>query len=322
MNRVQDPLIVDRSLKKFTLAFFHYNRCHSTRFIMAVATHKSFPSWAFLSLAANVLLVATVVLLIARYGRSPSPSQIKISPIASPVSSAEEAVALAAKLQSRQQLTYSQWVDLLGHEAKAVAKNKPDRLTILAGDSLSLWFPSELLPSDRTWLNQSISGETSTGLLKRLNLLKDTEPQAVFVMIGINDLTKGSSDQEVLDTYRQIIDQLKQAHPKSKLVVQSILPHSANPDASLENRQQILDTSNERIHTLNQAIETIAKESGVSYLNLQPLFADSEGYLRSELTTDGLHLNRQGYLVWRSAIQTFSQLMLSQPAEKPQTLSN
>jgi len=238
------------------------------------------------------------------------------------MSSAEEAAALATKLKSRQQLTYSQWVDLLGHEAKAVAKNKPDRLIILAGDSLSLWFPSELLPSDRTWLNQSISGETSTGLLKRLNLLKDTEPQAVFVMIGINDLTKGSSDQEVLDTYRQIIDQLKQAHPKSKLVVQSILPHSANPDASLENRQQILDTSNERIHTLNQAIETIAKESGVSYLNLQPLFADSEGYLRSELTTDGLHLNRQGYLVWRSAIQTFSQLMLSQPAEKPQTLSN
>ncbi|MCY7279118.1 MAG: GDSL-type esterase/lipase family protein [Phormidesmis sp. CAN_BIN44] len=286
---------------------------------MAVATHKSFPTWAFLSLATNVLLVATVILLIARYDRSPSPSQIKISAIATPaMSSAEEAVALAAKLQSRQQLTYTQWVDLLKHEAKAVAKNKPDRLTVLAGDSLSLWFPSELLPSDRTWLNQSISGETSTGLLKRLNLLKDTEPQAIFVMIGINDLAKGSSDQDVLETYRQIIDQLKQAHPKSKLVVQSILPHSANPDASLEKRQQLLETSNERIHTLNRAIETLTKESGVAYLNLQPLFADSEGYLRSELTTDGLHLNRQGYLVWRSAIQTFSQLALdSRSAEKP-----
>ncbi len=286
---------------------------------MAVATHKSFPTWAFLSLAANFLLIATVIVLIARYGRSQTPSQIKVSAIASPAtSSIEEAAALATQLKSRQQLTYAQWVDLLGHEAKAVAKNKPDRLTVLAGDSLSLWFPSELLPSDRTWLNQSISGETSTGLLKRLNLLNDTEPQAIFVMIGINDLAKGSSDQDVLDTYRQIIDQLKQAHPKSKLVVQSILPHSANPDASLEKRQQLLDTSNERIHTLNRAIETIAKESGVSYLDLQPLFADSEGYLRSELTTDGLHLNRQGYLVWRSAIQTFNQLALdSRPVEKP-----
>ena len=189
-------------------------------------------------------------------------------------------------------------------------------MTILAGDSLSLWFPSELLPSDRIWLNQSISGETSIGLLKRLNLLDNTEPQAVFVMIGINDLTKGTSDQELLDSHKQIITALKQAHPNSKIVVQSILPHGANLDAALEKRQQLLEISNERIHTLNQTIETIAKDAGVAYLDLQSLVVDDEGYLRSEFTTDGLHLNRQGYLVWRSAIQVFSQLALSQPTGK------
>ena len=140
---------------------------------------------------------------------------------------------------------------------------------------------------------------------------------------GINGLflvtqfwEKFSADQELADDYKQIIVTLKQAHPSAKIVVQSVLPHGASLDASLEKRQQLLAISNKRIHTFNQTLETIAKSAEVSYLDLQPLVVDDEGYLRAEFTTDGLHLNRQGYLVWRSAIQIFSQLALSQPAEK------
>ena len=282
---------------------------------VASSSKKAFPVWTFLTIAANGLLIAIVILLLLRHQRTASlrPSPVKISPLPS---ASNQPTFSIDQLEKRHPLTYQQWVNLLGKEAKAIVKSKPDRLTILAGDSLSLWFPSELLPSDRIWLNQSISGETSIGLLKRLNLLDNTEPQAVFVMIGINDLTKGTSDQELLDSHKQIITALKQAHPNSKIVVQSILPHGANLDAALEKRQQLLEISNERIHTLNQTIETIAKDAGVAYLDLQSLVVDDEGYLRSEFTTDGLHLNRQGYLVWRSAIQVFSQLALSQPAEK------
>lgn len=282
---------------------------------VASSSKKAFPVWTFLTIAANGLLIAIVILLLLRHQRTASlrPSPVKISPLPS---ASNQPTFSIDQLEKRHPLTYQQWVNLLGKEAKAIVKSKPDRLTILAGDSLSLWFPSELLPSDRIWLNQSISGETSIGLLKRLNLLDNTEPQAVFVMIGINDLTKGTSDQELLDSHKQIITALKQAHPNSKIVVQSILPHGANLDAALEKRQQLLEISNERIHTLNQTIETIAKDAGVAYLDLQSLVVDDEGYLRSEFTTDGLHLNRQGYLVWRSAIQVFSQLALSQPTGK------
>ena len=282
---------------------------------VASSSKKAFPVWTFLTIAANGLLIAIVILLLLRHQRTASlrPSPVKISPLPS---ASNQPTFSIDQLEKRHPLTYQQWVNLLSKEAKAIVKSKPDRLTILAGDSLSLWFPSELLPSDRIWLNQSISGETSTGLLKRLNLLDNTEPQAVFVMIGINDLTKGTSDQELLDSHKQIITALKQAHPNSKIVVQSILPHGANLDAALEKRQQLLEISNERIHTLNQTIETIAKDAGVAYLDLQSLVVDDEGYLRSEFTTDGLHLNRQGYLVWRSAIQVFSQLALSQPTGK------
>ncbi|KAM3103241.1 SGNH/GDSL hydrolase family protein [Phormidesmis sp. 146-12] len=273
-----------------------------------MANSKSFPAWALISLVTNGLLLATVALLLLRNESPSNSSRIKITPLPASTTDAQEAADIVSKLESRQQLTYEQWVDLLDKEAKAAVKNKPDRLTVLVGDSLSLWFPPELLPSDRTWLNQGISGETSAGLLKRLNLFEKTEPQAIFLMIGINDLVKGVSDQDLLENYQKIVQDLKEAHPKSRIIVQSILPH-ANKSTN-EKRDRLLDISNERIHDLNQKIAAIAQSANVSYLDLQPLFVDNEGYLRSELTTDGLHLSSQGYLVWRSAIQTFSQLEL------------
>lgn len=278
---------------------------------MSVATSsKSFPAWALISLVTNGLLLVTVTLLLLRYDRSSTPTQVHITPLPDrSASGLQEASSLVSKLEfRRQQLTYNQWVDLLAKEARAAAKNKPDRLTVLAGDSLSLWFPPELLPGSRTWLNQGISGETSAGLLKRLALFEQTEPQAIFVMIGINDLVKGSSDEVLLDHYQQIVQNLKQAHPQTKIIVQSILPHAS--DSTVEKRDRLLEVSNERIHKLNQQIAAIAQEANVYYLDLQPLFADNEGYLRAELTTDGLHLSAQGYFVWRSAIQTFSQVAL------------
>jgi lysophospholipase L1-like esterase len=213
------------------------------------------------------------------------------------------------ELGPRHKLNYQQWVDILKQEAKVASVNRPQRLTILAGDSLSLWFPFELLPLGRNWLNQGISGETSAGLLKRLDLFKDTQPETIFVMVGINDLIRGLSNDTILQNYWQIMRQLRKMHPKSQIVVQSILPH-AEKQATWEGREKLVAIPNSRIRELNQRLEAIAKEEEVRFLNLYPLFADKQGNLRSELSTDGLHLNSGGYLVWSSALELYTQLEL------------
>ena len=53
---------------------------------------------------------------------------------------------------------------------------------------------------------------------------------------------------------------------------------------------------NSSIRQFNTKLQAIAKKEGVKYLELNPLFANQKGELRSELTTDGLHLSHQGYL--------------------------
>lgn len=209
----------------------------------------------------------------------------------------------------RQRLGYEEWVDILGQEIVTMAAKNPDHLTILLGDSLSLWFPAELLPGQRVWMNQGISGEKTYTLLNRLHLLDVADVDTIFLMIGINDLIWGQTDQDVLDNYQEIMNHLAAHHPDTQVVVQSILPHGADT-ATWESRHLLLELPNERIRAMNRSLKAIAEDYNAYYLELYPIFANGEGQLRPDLTTDGLHLNREGYLVWRAAIALYSQLEL------------
>ncbi len=197
-----------------------------------------------------------------------------------------------SKSLKQQKLSYKHWKSLLAMEARAISQGQgTNRLSILVGDSLSMWFPKEKLPTGKFWLNQGMSGDSSEGVLRRLSAFSTTRPEVIYLMIGINDLLRGTSDQTILINHRPIIRSLRQAHPKSQIMVQSILPVS---------HAQI---SNCRIHYINSKISSIAKQEGVDYLNINNWFADLDGNLHSDLTTDGVHLSHEGYDVWRFTLQ-------------------
>ncbi|MBS9390273.1 MAG: G-D-S-L family lipolytic protein [Dolichospermum sp. WA123] len=272
---------------------------------------KTFPAWGFFALLTNLILMLAVILLIWR--------QQKITPVVAttaipnppePVNLNWKNQYVPPELGPRHQLSYPQWLDMLKQEAKITADKNPQRLTILAGDSLSLWFPPELLPEDRNWLNQGISGEVSNGLLQRLDFFDRTQPDMILVMVGINDLIRGLEDQEILTNYRQIISYLRRKHPQAEIVIQSILPHGAG-GTTWEGKEKLLAIPNSRIRTLNQELNNIATKKGARYLNLHPLFTDRQGNLRSNFTTDGLHLSPPGYLVWRTALQMYTNQQLT-----------
>jgi lysophospholipase L1-like esterase len=192
----------------------------------------------------------------------------------------------------KHQLTYEDWKSLLVMEAKAMAKGQGNNLLgILVGDSLSLWFPKERLPTTKLWLNQGISGDTSTGILKRLSAFAKTKPDVIYIMAGINDLRQGASDEKILHNHYEIIRYLRRTHPRTQIIIQSILP------------TRLSTIPNNRIRQLNYQLFRIAKKEGAYYLNLYNWFADFEGNLRVELTTDGLHLSKDGYEVWQAALK-------------------
>lgn len=204
----------------------------------------------------------------------------------------EDNLELSWESNKISKLTYQDWKSLLAMEAKAITKGQgANRLSILVGDSLSLWFPKEKLPTGKLWLNQGISGDTSEGVLKRLPAFATTRPDVIYVMIGINDLRKGTTDKSILVNSSRIIRNLRQTHPKSQIIVQSILPVRS---------QKI---PNSRIRHINAQLAIIAKNQRVNFLNIHNWFTDLDGNLRPELTTDGLHLSSAGYQVWQFALE-------------------
>lgn len=190
--------------------------------------------------------------------------------------------------------THQDWQALLQREAAVMAQAQgSNRLSVVVGDSLSLWLPAEALPRDRFWLNQSISGETTAHMLRRLHYFANTRPTTIHVMAGINDLKNGASDGEVVNNLNQLLTRLRQQHPQAQIVLYSILP----------TRWSHLPS--DRIQRINNHLAYLARQQRVVFANLQPTFADGQGHLRRDLTTDGLHLSPQGYGVWQATLLSY-----------------
>ncbi len=187
--------------------------------------------------------------------------------------------------------TYDQWQVLLAQEAETMARIQGQRsLTIVVGDSLALWLPLDELPQGQLWLNQSISGETTTQIRRRLHYFAATQPRAIHIMAGINDLKNGATEADVVDNLYQMITCLKQQHPQARLVVYSILP------------TRLRELPSDRIQSVNRQFAALTEGQGATFVDLHPSFSDRQGQLRPELTTDGLHLSAQGYTLWRAAL--------------------
>ncbi len=194
------------------------------------------------------------------------------------------------------QPTYQDWKALLAQEARVMAGSQgTNRLTVMLGDSLLMWYPTEQLPRDRFVLNQGISGDTTQGVLQRLSYFDGTRPSDIHVMVGINDLKNGATDHDVLTHLQQIMQQLRSRHSHAHIYVHSLLP------------TRLAALPSTRIAQLNQQLSIIAQQQAVRYLDLMPYFADADGNLQPSLTTDGLHLNAQGYANWQLAIQNAQQ---------------
>ena len=269
------------------------------QFRSALHRLQGVPPWALLSLVLNGLLFITAMAML----RQLSQAGDAVLPQANAFAADPHATVapFEPELGTRHSLDYEEWVALLAAEAEAVIAIDAPNQTVLLGDSLTLWFPTNMLPGRRTWLNQAISGEKSTGLRDRLYLLDNTSPEAVFIMVGINDLIWGGSEADLVYNVRKMVNYLHQKHPQTRVVVQSILPHGSET-ATWEGRDRLVAVSPDLIRTVNVQLKAVAAETGAEFLDLYPLFVNGDGYLRADLTTDGLHLNQDGYMVWRTAL--------------------
>ncbi|MBW4570778.1 MAG: G-D-S-L family lipolytic protein [Tolypothrix carrinoi HA7290-LM1] len=146
--------------------------------------------------------------------------------------------------------------------------------------------------------NRGISGDTTERILHRLNTILESKPKQIFLMIGINDLINdGKSVTATLEQYKNILRELKEKTPNTKVFVQSVLP--------VNNKVYLYWQDNNNVLKINSGLKNLAKEFNYEYIDIFSLLLDSENQLDAQYTVDGLHLNGQAYLVWKTVIEKY-----------------
>ncbi|KAB8330620.1 G-D-S-L family lipolytic protein [Scytonema tolypothrichoides VB-61278] len=175
---------------------------------------------------------------------------------------------------------------------------KSDSGIIFLGDSLTdegEW--GELLDNPNI-KNRGIGGDTTDLILNRLDAVVASKPKKVFLMVGINDLINAhKSVEQTLTGYKQILTELRKKAPNTKVFLQSVLPVNNQVTSYWQDKKNILQ--------LNLQLREVAKEFSFEYIDVFSHLSDSQNQLDARYTLDGLHLNGQGYLMWKQAIEKY-----------------
>lgn len=150
--------------------------------------------------------------------------------------------------------------------------------SITAGGDWAAWFP------DRETHNLGVNGETTDGLVARLDQVVEVHPDAVALLVGTNDLGTRKSVEHLVRNVEYLLVSLRRDLPGTRMLVQSIMPRGR------EFAAQIQDA--------NRHLRQFSPSVRAQYLDLWPAFALEDGELRPELSDDRLHLNDAGYQAW------------------------
>jgi lysophospholipase L1-like esterase len=162
--------------------------------------------------------------------------------------------------------------------------------SITEGGNWAEWFQCQHVS------NFGIGGDTTQGVLNRLDMITQAKPGKIFLMIGINDLSvRGAQNiPAILHDYRQILLRVIEESPETRIYVQSVLPVNKTILRCLFNNHDIL--------VLNAGLREMSSELGLGYINLYPRFV-KDNQLNQAYTPDGLHLTRHGYDLWKEIVE-------------------
>ncbi len=147
-------------------------------------------------------------------------------------------------------------------------------------------------------LNRGISGDNTFGVMARLDEVIRHKPSKVFLMIGVNDLSKNIPPARVIQNIFSIVGRIRAESPKTAVFVQSLLP--VNPGHKKFPKQFNKQAD---IETINGQLKKYADALKYTYLNLFNEFLDGSMKLELKYTTDGLHLSPEGYVHWANYLR-------------------
>jgi len=191
------------------------------------------------------------------------------------------------------------------HDAntKVAPPAKGENRVVFMGDSITdLWddngyggfFPG------KPYVNRGIGGQTTPQMLIRFRPdVIALQPKVVVILAGTNDLAgnTGPMTMEAIQANLASMAELARANG-IRVVMASLLPvsdYEKNKDGNPIN--QTTRRPPEQIKALNEWIKAYAAKNDAVYLDYFSATVDDKGFLKDELSKDGLHADDKGYAV-------------------------
>jgi lysophospholipase L1-like esterase len=150
----------------------------------------------------------------------------------------------------------------------------------------------------KPYIDRGISGQTTPQMLIRFRPdVIALQPKVVVVLAGTNDIAGNTGPMTLGMIEDNLTSMFDLAHANGiRVVFASLLPisdYEKNKDG-----QAIIRTKQrppEQIKALNEWMKKYAAAHGGIYLDYYSAMADDKGFLKEELSEDGLHPNQKGY---------------------------
>ena len=172
---------------------------------------------------------------------------------------------------------------------------------IFMGDSITEEW-GRIMPeffSNKQYINRGIGGQTTPQMLIRFRQdVIDLNPEAVVILAGTNDIagnTGPSSVKMIVDNLMSMAEiAIKQ---NIQVFMSSILPVFRYPW-----NKSIIEPF-KKIAEINNFIKDFSNREKLVYVDYHAHMVDSRPGLKSELTTDEVHLNQAGYIVMSKIVK-------------------
>ena len=137
-----------------------------------------------------------------------------------------------------------------------------------------------------------IRGGQIQNLLPHVDFVKKLRPKLCLIMVGINDMFWMKTPEKTFNDYKSLIDSLKS--DDYQIVIQSVLYVASN---KIFYREQ-----NQEVDMLNAMLKEYSEKNGIIYLDLNTHF-EINHVLNMAYSSDGVHINRAGYQLWRKQLE-------------------
>jgi lysophospholipase L1-like esterase len=229
---------------------------------------------------------------------------------ATPSPSPDECAAFKTRAE-RAETRLRDWPALAryaGDNAKVVPPAKGESRVVFMGDSITdSWddpryggfFPG------KPYVNRGISGQTTPQMLIRFRPdVLALKPKVVVILAGTNDLAgnTGPTTPEAIQGNLMSMAELARANG-IRVVLASIMPVSDYEKRDGTPIVQTVRRPPEQIKAMNTWLKDYAQKHQLIYLDYFSAMVDDKGFLKDELSDDGLHPNLEGYKVMAPLVE-------------------